>query len=175
MTEPAAGSNGERPSLVEAFDWRAGRTWALFAGASVGFGGVLALVCVALEGFVYLLFATEPPEGRAFVTLMLGACLAIGAAAILERYRIPTPGTATSDPDLRPHRDRYDWPRNLLDAVLHLLWPLASLASAWVASGILILPFTDDFFSGVSLYPALLLALVSIDVPFWVIDRWTQN
>ena len=78
MTEPSADPNQERRSLVEAFDWRAGRTWALFAGASVGFGGVLALVCVALEGFVYLLFATEPPEGRAFVTLCWAPALPLG-------------------------------------------------------------------------------------------------
>ena len=91
MTEPAAEANRDRPGIAEAFDWRAGRTWALFAAASVSFGGVLALVCVALEGFVYLLFDTEPPEGKSFVTLLLGACLAIGAAAILERYRMQTP------------------------------------------------------------------------------------
>ncbi len=172
MTEPAANPNRQRPGPAEAIDWRAGRTWVLLGATSLCFGGLSALFCLALEGFVYLLFAREPPEGRVFVVLLLGTCLAIAAGFILERVKPQTRETKASDiPDHPLHRDRNSWPGNSEDTILQILWPISAIASAWGGTELATVLFPIEFFSGASLYAVLLLVISSFDLPIRVIAR----
>jgi hypothetical protein len=90
MPDDGGEGRGE-PPLIEAFDWRAPKTWGVSAGFAVGLGVASGATCIASSLFVHriLQIATEPAF---FAVLLAAAGHLLGFVALSKVIRARRPG-----------------------------------------------------------------------------------
>jgi hypothetical protein len=62
MTDPAVDPNRNYPGFTDAFDWRAGQTWAALIGSALVIGSVLAVILAVVTILILDLPAGEVSE-----------------------------------------------------------------------------------------------------------------
>lgn len=90
MAEDGNHERGERPNLIEAFDWRSSRTWGVSAGFAVGLGVASGAVCMASILFVHRVLEVRF-EPDFFAVLLAAAVHLLGLIALSKVIRARRP------------------------------------------------------------------------------------
>ncbi len=88
MPEDGRHERGERPGLVEAFDWRSLKTWAVSGGFAMALGVASGAICIVAIGLVDRVFEVRTEPGLTAVLLAAAAHhLALTALSKVVRAR----------------------------------------------------------------------------------------
>lgn len=124
MTEAGPSPTGDGSTVVEALDWRAGRTWAVFVSVVFGYGVAASILATALKLFILLGFDHLDIEKMKEVSLTFFLAMII-AASLIVAWLCPRLLTGETSWMQRPGRGK---PRTSWFLVFLWLGPTALMA-----------------------------------------------